>query len=134
MADDDHKSGGGVPSLKDIDKVYDWRQQIGLYIMGKDLDPGVISMTDEEFEAHYALFTTIASRHELIKKMHNAAGKIGLAIEHDAAKTAWLDQVMVVRQTMARKACVLRECMNAVMMLTSEETIIQREEIVAYSS
>ena len=35
MADDDHKSDGGVPTIKDIDKVYDRRQQIGLYIIGK---------------------------------------------------------------------------------------------------
>ena len=47
IADDDHKSGGGVPILKDIEKVHDWRQQIGLYIMGKYIDPGVVSMTDE---------------------------------------------------------------------------------------
>ena len=100
MADDEisHKSGSGVPILKDIEKVYDWRQQIGLYIMGKDIDPCVIAMTVEEFAAHYALFTTNAARHELIKKMHNASGKIGLAIKHDAAKKAWLDQVMVVRE------------------------------------
>ena len=59
--------------------------------MGKDIDPGVVSMTDEEFAAHYALFNTNAARHELIKKMNNTSGKIGLDIEHNAAKKAWLD-------------------------------------------
>ena len=65
----------------------------------------------------------------MIKKINNTSGKIGLAIEHDAAKKAWLDEIMVVRETLARKACVLRECVNSVMILTSEETIIHREEI-----
>ena len=94
MADDDHKSGGGVPILMDIEKpqkVYDWLQQTGLCIMSKDSDPSVISMTDEEFTTHYSLFYTNVARHELIKKMNNASGKIGLAIEHDAAKKAGLD-------------------------------------------